>query len=170
MRFKITGLLALLLLITLSGLAQSSETLTDKQLTEYENEGIKKLQDFYDYLGVISNQTYEKDMRENAKIQATRLFYGTDCFIDGKKYKSYIDSCFSAKNRIQWKAINFSIKEKMKAKSDVLDSEYYEGTVTFTLSGTDGKQRIAHILLTKGKKSRGISNRETWTALIANIR
>jgi hypothetical protein len=149
----------------------NSESLDDGQITQLQQKAIQKLQDFYDYISLLSNRAYEKQMREDARKQAKQLFYGSDCSVNGKIAMTFIDSCFTAKDRIQWKAINIKVKEKMKAKSDVLDSEYYEGVLSFTLSsGKDTTEKYAYVMFAKSGKPSGITGKEAWAVYICDIR
>jgi hypothetical protein len=148
------------------------QSLNGTQVTSFQERATQKLQDFYDFLAIISNPAYEKHMREDAGTQARQLFYNADCTVDGKGIKKFIDSCFSLKNRLQWQAVNIKVVEDMKPKANVLDDQYYEGKLSFNLvSGKDTTiVKNAYIMLTKSGKQFGASKKDVWTAYICDIR
>jgi len=154
-------------------LAQNpSETLSTEELANLQSQGTKKLQDFYDYLDILSNPAYENEMRSNAKESANKVFYTNNCTIDGKMAKKYIDSCFNLKNRLKWRVIAVEVKENMKLKVSVLDNEYYEGLVTFKISsGTDTiANKRAFIVLEESKRQTASIKKGDWVPYVGDIR
>jgi len=147
-------------------------SVNEPQLAAFQQRATQKLQDFYDYLAIVSNPAYEKRMRQDASTQARQLFYTADCTVDGRAIKKFIDSCFSLKTQVKLQAVNIKVAEDMKAKTSVLDNEYYEGKLTFSLSnGTDTPvSKYAYIMLTKSGKQFGSSKKDVWTAYICDIR
>jgi len=163
----------LILFSSLGCFAQnSSDVLNDQQLADLQMQGTKKLQDLYDYLGILSNQAYEKEMRSDAVESAKKVFYANDCFIDGKIAKAYIDSCYNLKNRMKWKVVAVEVKQNMKLKVNVLDNEYYEGVVTFKIStGSDTiSTKKAFIVLEKNRKQTASIKKGEWEAYVGDIR
>lgn len=155
------------------GMAQPLAGATvENETINFEEKGMQKLQDFYDYLAIVSNPVYEKPMREDAETQVRQMFYTSDCTVDGKPVKKFIDSCFHLKAQVKLQAINIKVTQGLKAKTSVLDNEYYEGELSFSLSdGTDALvAKTAYIMLTKSGKQSGTSKKDVWTAFICDIR
>jgi hypothetical protein len=173
MKKYIITLATLILFSPLGCLGQnSSETLNEQQLVDLQMQGTKKLVDFYDYLGILSNQAYEKDMRSDAVESAKKVFYANNCFIDGKIAKAYIDSCYNLKDRMKWKVIAVEVKQNMQLKVNVLDNEYYEGVVAFKISsGNDTiSTKKAFIVLEKNKRQTASIKKGEWEAYVGDIR
>ena len=175
-------LILLLCVLPFLGTAQSAsnsmensftaEKLTNKQVLIFQQRAIQKLQDFYDFLGIVSNPVYEKHMREDAKAQAKQMFYQADCTVDGKLAKTYIDSCFGLKTRLALKVVNVKVKDTMKMQANVLDNEYYQGVITFNLSsGTETTTtKTAYVVLARSNKQFGAAKKEVWTVFICDIK
>jgi hypothetical protein len=150
----------------------SAYNLTDSQLAEFEERGVQKLNDFYNYLTIISNPAYDIKMREEAKNQAKQLFYGSDCSVDGITYSDFIDSCFNLKGAVDWKAEGVIISERMKTKADAKDTVViYAGELSFKElvdSKVSGSKR-AGIILSMTVKQFGNTQREIWTVYLCTI-
>ncbi|HTA28510.1 MAG TPA: hypothetical protein VK809_12015 [Bacteroidia bacterium] len=141
------------------------------QVGTFQQRGIQKLKDFYNYLTIISNPTYDKVLRENAKTQAKQLFYGSDCSVNGKIYSDFIDSCFNLKKGVEWKAVDVMVAQSMNATTDNRDTVIYKGELSFKESknGITGADKKAEIVLSKGEKQFGNTKKEVWSIYICLI-
>jgi hypothetical protein len=146
-------------------------SVNEPQVGTFQQRGIQKLKDFYNYLTIISNPTYDKVLRENAKNQAKQLFYGSDCSVNGKKYADYIDSCFNLKKGVEWKAVDVMVAQSMNATTDNRDTVIYKGELSFKESkdGVIGADKKAEIILSKGEKQFGNTKKEVWSIYICLI-
>ncbi len=146
-------------------------SVNEPQVGTFQQRGIQKLKDFYNYLTIISNPTYDKVLRENAKTQAKQLFYGSDCSVNGKVYADYIDSCFNLKKAVEWKAIDVLVAQPMNATTGVRDTVIYKGVLSFKESkdGSTGADKKAEIILSKGEKQFGNTKKEVWSIYICLI-
>jgi hypothetical protein len=149
----------------------TAKSVNEPQVSAFQQRGIQKLKDFYNYLTIISNPTYDKRLREDAKSQANQLFYGTDCKVDGKIVSGFIDSCFNLNKAVDWKALDVSILQSMTAATNADGTVIYYGEVTFKesvdamLSGF----KKAQIVLSKGEKQFGEKKKEVWSVFICSI-
>jgi hypothetical protein len=149
----------------------TATTLTESQLGAFQQRGIQKVQDLYNYLSIVSNPEYDKRLREEATKQAKQLFYGSNCSINGKIAMDYIDSCLALKKKVEWKPVDITIKEAMILKQDVRDSSYYEGSLTFKVSNDSAPlaEKRAYIILAKEEKQFGSEKKYVWTVYIGRI-
>jgi hypothetical protein len=173
MKKHILKLATLILLLPFGCLGQNaSDALNEQQLADLQMQGTKKLMDFYDYLGILSNQAYEKEMRSDAVESAKKVFYANNCFVDGKIAKAYIDSCYNLKDRMKWKVIAVEVKENLKLKVSVLDNEYYEGMVIFKISSENDavQTKRAFIMLERNRKQTASIKKGEWEAYVGDIR
>jgi hypothetical protein len=141
------------------------------QMSTFQKRGIQKLKDFYNYLTIISNPTYDKRLREDAKNQAKQLFYGPDCEVNGKVAMDFIDSCYNISKGIEWKALDVVILENMEAKTDITDSVEYHGELSFKESANSilSKTKKAQIIVSKSGKQFGNTKKEVWSVFICSI-
>ena len=141
------------------------------QVGTFQKRGIQKLQDFYNYLTIVSNPKIDKTLRENAKTQAKQLFYGVDCKVNTIIASAFIDSCFNLNKGVEWKAVDVVISENMAASTDANDSVIYRGEITFkeSVDATISRAKNAQIILSKSEKQFGNTKREVWEVYICSI-
>jgi hypothetical protein len=147
-------------------------SVNESQVVTFQQRGIQKLKDFYNYLTIISNPAYDKRLREDAKNQAKQLFYGVDCKVNGKQASGFIDSCFTITKAAEWKVVNVSVLQNMASRAEESDSTAtYYGELVFNelvnavLSGT----KKAEIILSKSQKQFGVKKKEVWAVFICSI-
>jgi hypothetical protein len=149
----------------------TAQSVNEPQMGTFQQRGIQKLKDFYNYLTIISNPTYDKRLREDAKNQAKQLFYGSGCKVNGKPASGFIDSCFNLTKTVEWKVVNVAVLQSMAANGAESDTATYHGELTFNesvdavLSGF----KKAEIVLSKSEKQFGEKKREVWSVFICSI-
>jgi len=150
----------------------SSDTLTEWQMDSLQLNAIQKLRAFYNCISIMSNPDYHQELRDEASRRAKRLFYGSDCFIDGKMANAYIDSCTVLTKGIRFKIDDIVVKGDMKKIPDVLEDENYQGMLRYklTLAKDSTSDKSAYIMLARKKQAATPVSKEGWTVFICDIR
>lgn len=148
----------------------TSDKLTSSELDAFEKRAVQKLEDFYNYLEVISNPGYDKTLREEAKKQALELFSGNECRVDGIKVGTLLDSCINITQ--ETKSFNVEdarVKEKFPLQAGVAG---YSGSMEFRLSSASSSSaaKQASILLIKTEKIFGTEKKQVWTVFLCEIK
>ena len=148
----------------------TANSVNQPQVSTFQKRGTQKVKDFYNYLIIISNPTYDKKLREDAKSQAKQLFYGSDCRVDGKTVSGFIDSCFNLQKQVDWKVEDEEVLKNMSA-TNVSDTATYYGEITFkeSVNGVIVGVKKAEIVLSKSEKQFGDIKKEVWSVFICSI-
>ena len=141
---------------------QSANFANSAQVNNFDTRAIQKLKDFYNYLAIITNQSYDKKLRDEAKKQAIRLFYKDGCLINGIPAGSFIDSCANKiKKTTEWNALNVSVSRNFAHAPDDTTASTYNGELLFeeSVNGVVNKKK-AEMVLSKDEKLFGGTRKE----------
>jgi len=149
----------------------TAKSVAKPQMSTFQERGIQKLKDFYNYLTIISNPSYDKRLRDNAKVQAKQLFLGGDCKVGGKSAYNFIDSCADLNKEVDWKALNINVLQDMSTNTNAADTGTYHGELTYkeSINSTISGAKTAEIVLSKSEKQFGNTKRGVWTIFICSI-
>ncbi|MBC7865235.1 MAG: hypothetical protein IAF38_19830 [Bacteroidia bacterium] len=180
---KITHFFALLVLLSFTKMnSQSSQhdpnpqsnlltftanSLSVKEVNAFETRAVQKVEEFYDFLSVITDKKIDLKMREQAKKQAAELFSDKTCTVYGVPVEKFLDSCLSGK-------LNPSteIKEKKLSRffsDNNAENDSYEGAVSFS-TVADKTKRTSVINLQRKEKQFGKEIKVIWSVFICEIK
>ena len=116
-----------------------SDSLSLEQLHVFQHRGQQKLDDFIDYVQIVSNKTYNKEMRLAAKEQMMQLFKDSTTMIEAGISEArekawplfeFAQQIYNSKyDSIKIKVLYVKVKEPEKTPGGI-----YEGSVTANVS------------------------------------
>jgi len=154
-----------------------ADSLTQEMLRKYENRAIQKLEDFYDYLGLLGNKNYGASMKQEIVISAQSLFYDPDTGInpfDSTRSKNYsVATCLENQQKAtieDFSVLEIGITDSLKLKN----SNHYEGMISYLLALGQNEDRAliqkqAIFSLRKINKKIGNDSLEIWEVLLERI-
>lgn len=153
------------------------DSLTQDMLSKYENRAIQKLEDLYDYLGLLGNANYGLSMKEEIKISAKELFFDPvveiNPFDSIELEKSPLITCLERQQNMAVEDFSISsveIDESLKLES----KNNYEGQISYFLmigKDEDGVQirKKANFSLRKIEKNIGNDSVKIWEVFLESI-
>ncbi|MCE7059219.1 hypothetical protein [Dyadobacter sp. CY343] len=161
--------------------------LSAEEITAYSVKGIKKVDEFVQYLNVISDKSIDPDKKDEAIEQATKLFLPeatievTSSNREGKRcyrvndYLTRLKLLPYSATRIAWNEVNY-----IKDLALESDGSYYgtiTGTQTFSGLGSNGKDIVYSDVTKKNVKvklrsyHKAVEGQQTtnWEILLGNI-
>ena len=170
-----------------SAKAASKKGLSEDELGSYSQKGIKKVEEFVQYLNIISDKNIDPDKKDEAIDQAVKLFLA-DATIEvsssnrqGKRkypvrdYLTRLKLLPYSSTNIAWNEINY-----VKNLTESSDGNYYgtiTGSQTFTGYGADNQevmysdvtQKSVKVKLQSYKKSVEGQQTTNWDILLGNV-
>ncbi len=167
--------------------AAPEKGLSDEEISSYGKKGIKKVDEFVQYLNIISDKNIDPDKKDEAIDQAVKLFLAdatievSSANLRGKrKYpvKDYLTRLkllpYSSTN-IAWNEVNY-----VKDLTEASDGNYYgtiTGSQTFTGYGannqdvmySDVTQKSVKVKLQSYKKTVEGQQTTNWDILLGNV-
>jgi hypothetical protein len=167
--------------------AVSSKGLTEEEVKSYGKKGIRKVDEFVQYLNIISDKNIEPDKKDDAIEQAVKLFLA-DATIEvsssnrqGKRkypvkdYLTRLKLLPYSSTTIAWNEVNY-VKELTQAS----DGNYYgtiTGSQTFTGYSTNGQdvmysdvtQKSVKVKLESYNKTVDGQQTTNWDILLGNV-
>ena len=170
-----------------SAKAASKKGLSEDELGSYSQKGIKKVEEFVQYLNIISDKNIDPDKKDEAIDQAVKLFLA-DATIEvsssnrqGKRkypvrdYLTRLKLLPYSSTNIAWNEVNY-----VKNLTESSDGNYYgtiTGSQTFTGYGADNQdvmysdvtQKSVKVKLQSYKKSVEGQQTTNWDILLGNV-
>jgi len=155
----------------------TGDNLTAPHLRAFEQRAIEKLQDFSDYLRIISDRSYSEEFRSAAILQAQ------DMFIDHSQIRLIEEKEPAKVNRFLMETArdtsaqyhvfrNIAVKDSLRYESEIL----YEGSLVFQYGVAEQgdtiwneRDRIAEFYLMKTQKNFGSLEKMIWEVFLGNI-
>jgi hypothetical protein len=131
-----------------------TDSLSDKQKELFGKRAIQKLEDYYNYIEILSNKNYDTTLRNHAMVLATELF------LDKKNIEPIIDSY--SNNSTDSIAVSIHNVSISSVPVTITDSTY-RGELVFE-ERIKNKTKIQHInfIIKKGNKHFGQEEHSVW--------
>ncbi|MGK7393436.1 MAG: hypothetical protein ACNS62_02650 [Candidatus Cyclobacteriaceae bacterium M3_2C_046] len=143
-----------------------SNHLTSKNLDAFELRAIQKLEDFNDYLAILTHPQYDQELKLNAMQQASSLFLhpGIDVNFSGiSSLEHFLKTTLEHSSETPLLDISeIKVKEKLTPHSDLT----YQGLITFRENQQD---KTARMILKKTPKQFGQENLQVWEIFLGEI-
>jgi hypothetical protein len=155
-----------------------ADTLTADMLPNYEVRAVQKLEEFYDYLYLLSNDAYDKTMKSEIRTSAMGLFYDLDKSIipldatdgEGKPVEMFLldQQESAADSDLSISSVEIITPLQLSA------TDRYDGQLSFQLSiGKEGHQKnlskSAAFSLRKIEKTIGTESIKIWEVFLERI-
>ena len=153
------------------------DSLTVDRLEYYEIHAIQKLEDFYEYLDLLSKEIYDDTVKNEIRFSAKELFYNPVVLIrpfdfETADYALSVDSClFHPWNILQDNKIVL-ISVKVAQPLEHVDENLYVGQISFELKVEAGDKVIskkADFSLRKIVNNNGIDTISSWKIFLDKI-
>jgi hypothetical protein len=148
----------------------TAEILDENSLKAFEKRAEQKLEDFYNFLEVVSTPSYDMKLRQDAKKQALELFSGKECTVEGVKVEKLLDSCLALTQKTKSNVMGkISIRKKFPSVPDVVG---YSGMLDFMLftGSSQSVTKEASMMLIKTEKLFGSERKQVWTVYLCGIK
>jgi hypothetical protein len=165
--------------------AFESDSLSREQLHAFQQRGQQKLDDFIDYTGIISNKTFNKEMRLAAQQQMMKLFIDTIVNIEAgiseaqekrRPLFEFAEEVYNSKyDSVKIKVLYVKVKEPEQKEKGL-----YQGSVTADVSikrflgGKDVFSTMAtfkaETVIQQVQKQFGADSSRVWTVMLGEIK
>jgi len=155
----------------------SAPELSSSELSAFEDRAIQKLQDFHEYLTIISDTTYDSVFVAQAKSLALGSFSDEECSIllevIGQEKVTAIrqileDHAAGAFGKLTFQITDISVNKKLSADG----AGTYSGSLVFGLATAENPERdqlTALIELRKVEKKFGDDTKSVWSVFLCDI-